>query len=442
MNAINSLLLTDLYELTMLHGYYQEGMQQAASFELFFRRLPPVRNFLLTAGLETALAFVEQAHFSEQELDWLVSLGHFPRDFIDHLADWRFSGDIDAAPEGTIMFPDEPVLRITAPLPQAQLLESRLMNLVHFQTLVASKAVRSALVAPDRLLVDFGLRRAHGAEAGLLAARSAYLAGFAGTATVLAGQYYGIPLFGTMAHSYIQAHDSELAAFRSFAAAQPDNLVFLIDTYDTEGGARLVAKLATELRGDNIHIRAVRLDSGDLAEHARRVRAILDEAGFPDIGIFASGNLDEHALRKLLAAGAPIDGFGLGTRLDVSQDAPSLDCAYKLTEYAGRPRRKRSEGKASWPGRKQVWRRYDTAGRMSGDVIVLEGETAEGEPLLVPVMRAGRRTSAAEPLTVSRARAAAQLEQLPEALRSLDSALPYPVAFSTGLQKLADTLKQ
>lgn len=442
MNAINSLLLTDLYELTMLHGYYQEGMQQTASFELFFRRLPPVRNFLLTAGLETALAFVEQARFSEQELDWLVSLGHFPRDFIDHLADWRFSGDIDAAPEGTIMFPDEPVLRITAPLPQAQLLESRLMNLVHFQTLTASKAARSALVAPDRLLVDFGLRRAHGAEAGLLAARSAYLAGFAGTATVLAGQYYGIPLFGTMAHSYIQAHDSELAAFRSFAAAQPDNLVFLIDTYDTEGGARLVAQLATELRGNNIHIRAVRLDSGDLAEHARRVRAILDEAGFPDIGIFASGNLDEHALRELLAAGAPIDGFGLGTRLDVSQDAPSLDCAYKLTEYAGRPRRKRSEGKVSWPGRKQVWRRYDTAGRMSGDVIALEGETADGEPLLVPVMRAGRRTSAAEPLAVSRARAAAQLEQLPEALRSLDSAPPYPVVFSTGLRKLADTLKQ
>src|SRR5690554_6282532 len=248
MDAFNSLLLTDLYELTMLHGYYQQGMQQTASFELFFRRLPPARNFLLTAGLETVLDFVERARFSEPELDWLATLGHFPRDFLDHLADWRFDGDIDAVPEGTVMFPDEPVLRITAPLPQAQLLESRLMNLVHFQTLIASKAARSALVAPDRLLVDFGLRRAHGAEAGLLAARSAYLAGFAGTATVLAGQYYRIPLFGTMAHSYIQAHDSELEAFRSFAAAQPDNLVFLIDTYDTEGGARLVAQLATELR--------------------------------------------------------------------------------------------------------------------------------------------------------------------------------------------------
>lgn len=440
MDAFNSLLLTDLYELTMLHGYYQQGMQQTASFELFFRRLPPARNFLLTAGLETVLDFVERARFSEPELDWLATLGHFPRDFLDHLADWRFDGDIDAVPEGTVMFPDEPVLRITAPLPQAQLLESRLMNLVHFQTLIASKAARSALVAPDRLLVDFGLRRAHGAEAGLLAARSAYLAGFAGTATVLAGQYYRIPLFGTMAHSYIQAHDSELEAFRSFAAAQPDNLVFLIDTYDTEAGARLVARLASELRADKVHIRAVRLDSGDLAEHARRVRAILDSAGFPDIGIFASGNLDEHALKDLLAAGAPIDGFGLGTRLDVSQDAPALDCAYKLTEYAGRPRRKRSEGKASWPGRKQVWRRYDAAGRMCGDTIALDGETTAGEPLLVPVMRAGRRTAPAEPLAVGRARAAEQLAQLPEALRSLDPAPPYPVAFSSGLRQLADAL--
>ncbi|HEX5512815.1 MAG TPA: nicotinate phosphoribosyltransferase, partial [Gammaproteobacteria bacterium] len=363
MDAADSLLLTDLYQLTMLHAYHEEGLEETASFDFFVRRLPPQRNFLLAAGLETALAFIEQAHFRPEELAWLASLGRFPTDFLDALAQWRFSGDVYAVPEGTVMFPQEPLLRVTAPVAEAQLLESRLINLLHLQTLIASKAARCVLAAPDSLLVDFGMRRAHGAEAALLAARAAYLAGFAGTATVLAGQRFGIPLYGTMAHSYIQAHPDETTAFAAFAAAQPNNLVFLIDTYDTEAGAAAVVALATQLRVQGVRTTAVRLDSGDLAVHARRVRAILDAGGLPEVGIFCSGNLDEYEIAGLLAGGAPITGFGVGTQLDVSADAPSLDCAYKLTEYAGHPRRKRSEGKQTWPGRKQVWRRYNDSGQ-------------------------------------------------------------------------------
>ena len=436
----DSLLLTDLYQLTMLDGYRQAGMEQEACFEFFFRSLSAERNFLLAAGLESVLDFVEQARFTAEELDWLAGLRRFAPDFIDYLAHWRFGGAIHAVPEGTVVFAQEPVLRVTAPLPQAQLLESRLINLLHFQTLIASKAARSVLAAPDKLLVDFGLRRAHGSEAGLLSARSAYLAGFAGSATVLAGRRYQVPLFGTMAHSYIQAHRDELAAFRSFAKAQPDNLVFLIDTYDTEQGAATLVRLAPELRDSGLTIKAVRLDSGNLAQHARRVRAILDAGGLPQVSIFASGDLDERALQDLLAAGAPIDGFGVGTRLDCSADRPYLDCAYKLTEYGGRPRRKRSEGKLSWPGRRQLWRRYAAGGEMAGDTVALEGEPAAGEPLLQPVMAAGRRLTRPEPLAVSRERAAFELSRLPAGRRGLAPApAPYPVELSMGVLRLAET---
>lgn len=437
MDAAASLLLTDLYQLTMLHAYHQERLKETASFDFFVRQLPPQRNFLLVAGLETVLAFIEQACFRPEELTWLASLGRFPVEFLDALAQWRFSGDVYAVPEGTVMFPQEPLLRVTAPIAEAQLLESRLINLLHLQTLIASKAARCVLAAPDSLLVDFGMRRAHGAEAALLAARATYLAGFTGTATVLAGQRFGIPLYGTMAHSYIQAHRDEPAAFAAFAAAQPDNLVFLIDTYDTEAGAAAVVALATQLRAQGVRTTAVRLDSGDLAVHARRVRAILDAGGLPEVGIFCSGNLDEYQIAGLLAGGAPITGFGVGTQLDVSADAPFLDCAYKLTEYAGRPRRKRSEGKQTWPGRKQVWRRYDESGQFSQDLVALEDEPAEGEPLLLPVMRAGRRLQAAESLATIRRRAARQLSRLPPTLRRLDPAPPYPVAISAGIRRQA-----
>ena len=334
-----SALLTDLYQLTMLQAYHDEGMNDTAVFEFFVRKLPAARNFFMAAGLEQALDFLAELRFEADELDWLARCGRFRTDFVASLADLRFTGAIDAMPEGTLFFPDEPILRVVAPMREAQLVETRLINLLQFQTLVASKAARSRLAAPGRLLVDFGLRRTHGAEAGLLAARASYIAGFDGTSNVLAGALWDEPIFGTMAHSYVQAHDSELAAFERFAASHPRSTTLLIDTYDTEQAARDLLPLAARMERAGTPIQAVRLDSGDLGEHARQVRAILDDGGARGIRIFASGNLDEYELHKLVAGGAPIDGFGVGTRMNTSADRPYLDCAYKLQEYAGSARR-------------------------------------------------------------------------------------------------------
>jgi len=435
-----SALLTDLYQLTMLQTYYERGMTDIAAFELFFRRLPPKqRNFFLAAGLEQVVDFLEALHFTAEELEWLARQNHFTPKFIEQLARLRFTGDVDAMPEGTVLFANEPVIRVAAPLPEAQLVETRLMNLIHFQTMIASKAARAVIQAPDKLLVDFGLRRSHGAEAGLLAARATYLAGMSGTATVLAGALHGVPIFGTMAHSFIQAHDSEMDAFEHFARSHPDNITFLIDTYDTEAAARKVVQLAPKLARDGIKIRAVRLDSGDLAEHARRVRRIFDSGGLQGVKIFASGGIDEFALRDLLQVKrAPIDGFGIGSGMDTSYDVPTFDCAYKLQEYAGRARRKRSEGKATWPGRKQVYRGYTGDGRMAGDLLTLDADVHPGEALLSPVMRGGRRLPGLPTLEAARTRARDQLARLPDALRSLEPAGPYAVAVSNSLKTLAE----
>lgn len=435
--SLTSPLLTDLYQLTMLQGYLAGGMQAPAAFEFFVRKLPRQRNFLVAAGLEQALEYLEGLAFTAEEIDWLRGTGRFTDDLLDWLQAFRFTGDVWAVPEGTVVFQDEPILRVVAPLPQAQLVESRLINLLHFQTLIASKAVRCVLAAPDRLLVDFGMRRAHGAEAALYAARAAWIAGFSGTATVSAGARFGIPVFGTMAHSFVEAHDSETQAFRAFAHAQPDNVVLLIDTYDTERAARKVVQLQRELAAEEIRIRGVRIDSGDLEAHAHRVRRILDQGGCAHVTIFSSGSLDEYRLQELREAGAPIDGFGVGTLLDTSADRPYLDCAYKLVEYAGAPRRKRSEGKATWPGRKQVWRRA-RGGVFDHDLLTVEGEPQEGEPLLRPVMRAGRPTAGPEPLERVRRRVREQVAALPEALRALDPAPAYEVRVSPGLQALAE----
>jgi nicotinate phosphoribosyltransferase len=436
MIAGSGALLTDLYQLTMAQAYVRRGMGATAVFELFVRSLPPERGFLVAAGLEQALEYLEALRFGDEELEWVAREGRFDRAFVDYLARLRFTGDVHALPEGTVFFPDEPILRVTAPLPEAQLVESRLLNLLHFQTLVASKAARAVLAAPGKLLVDFGLRRAHGAEAGLLAARASWLAGLAGSATVLAALRFGVPVYGTMAHSFVQAHDDEAEAFAHFAADDPEHAVHLLDTYDTEAAAEKVVALARA----GVAVKGVRLDSGDLAEHARRVRRILDAGGLGEATIFASGNLDEYALRDLVASGAPIDGFGLGTRLVTSADAPYLDSAYKLVAYAGRPRRKRSEGKASWPGAKQVWRRHGDDGRMREDVLALEDDPQAGAPLLVPVMRAGRRIGRAPSLAESRAHAAAELGRLPEPLRRLEPGAAYPVTVAPALRALAATL--
>jgi nicotinate phosphoribosyltransferase len=432
----HSLLLGDLYQLSMLEVYHRHGMQQTAVFELFVRKLPARRGFLMMAGLEQLVQFLEGMRYSPEELEWLRSTGMFLPGFVDGLADIRFTGDLDSMAEGTVFFADEPIVRITAPLAQAQLVESRLINLIHYQTVIASTAARMVLAAPGKALVDFGFRRAHGAEAGLLAARAAYLAGFAGTATLAANRAFGVPVFGTMAHSFIQAHDDEATAFERFAEARPKALTLLIDTYDTEAGARLVVRLAPRLAAAGIVIAAVRLDSGDLAMHARNVRALLDAAGLQQIRIMASGGLDDRSLQDLVGQGAPIDSFGIGTSLTTSSDAPALDCAYKLQEYAGRPRRKLSEGKATWPGRKQVWRRLHGDGTIAEDTVALVEEAPRGEPLLHPVLRSGRRVKDLPALAQSRVHAAASLASLPPALRRLDEAIA-PVQISRALRLLA-----
>ncbi|MDQ6960137.1 MAG: nicotinate phosphoribosyltransferase, partial [Mariprofundaceae bacterium] len=344
--------------------------------------------------------------------------------------------DVDAMPEGTVFFPDEPVLRIIAPLPLAQLVETRIINILHFQILIASKAARVALAAPGKLLVDFGLRRSHGAEAGLMAARAGFIAGLSGTSNVLAGMDYNIPVFGTMAHSYILAHDSEKDAFLHYARSHPDNVVLLIDTYDTERAAEKVVAIAPQLKADGIVIRGVRMDSGDLAEHAGKVRKILNQGGLSETTIFASGNLDEYKLAEIERRNAPIDGYGIGTRMNTSSDAPYLDCAYKLQEYAGIPRRKTSEGKATWPGQKQVYRHF-TDGIMTHDEITTEADLRNGKPLIEAVMRNGELLSASPSPNVIRERVKRKLATLPEHLRSLERAQPYPVEISDALKRLA-----
>jgi len=432
-----SALTTDLYELNMVQAYLDKGETGQAVFEFFVRRLPARRGFLLAAGLEDALDYIETLRFTPSDIDWLKGTGRFRDNFLDYLKGFRFTGDVQAIPEGSVCFPNEPLIRITAPLPQAQLIESRLINILHFQTLIASKAARMVLAAPGKILSDFGLRTAHGAEAGLYSARASYIAGFAGAANVVAGQRYGIPVVGTMAHSYIQVHDDELTAFETFARARPNDVIFLVDTYDTEAGARKVVELAPRLKADGIVIRGVRIDSGDLIASARKVRGILDDGGLKDVIILVSGGINEDVLQGMMQERAPIDGFGIGVNLDASIDAPSLDCAYKLQEYKGTPKRKLSEGKQTWPGRKQVWRSYGGDGRMSGDVLSLETDTQAGEPLIEPVMRGGERLKPAPTLSQIRERAARDLARLPEPLRQLQPGHDYPVKVADRLVALA-----
>ncbi|MFZ0403333.1 MAG: nicotinate phosphoribosyltransferase [Pseudolabrys sp.] len=437
MTPLTSPLTTDLYELNMVQAYLDRGEDKQAVFEFFVRRLPARRGFLLAAGLDDALVYLETLQFSPAEIDWLKSTRRFRRNLIDYLAEFRFTGDVHAIPEGTACFPNEPLIRITAPLPMAQLVETRLINILHFQTMIASKAARMVLAAPGKILSDFGLRTAHGAEAGLFSARASYIAGFAGAANVLAGERYGIPIVGTMAHSFVQVHDDEMAAFENFARARPEGVILLIDTYDTEAGARKVMELAPKLKADGIAIRGVRIDSGDLAAMAKKVRGILDAGGLKDVIILVSGGINEDVLQKMMAEKTPIDGYGIGVNLDASIDAPSLDCAYKLQEYAGKPRRKLSEGKVTWPGRKQVWRSFGADGRMRGDVLSLENDVQTGETLIEPVMRGGKRVAPAPTLAQIRERATRELTRLPEPLRKLETGFDYPVQISKALGALA-----
>lgn len=436
MRAGTSALLTDLYQLTMMQSYLEHGLTDTAVFEFFVRKLPRNRGFLVCAGLEQALQYLEQLHFEDDELDWLAACGRFSKDFVDYLEQLRFSGDVHAMREGTVFFADEPVLRISAPLPMAQLVESRLINILHYQTLIASKAARVVLAAPGKLLVDFGMRRTHEANAALMAARAGFIAGLTGSSNVLAAPVFDVPIFGTMAHSYILVHDSEEQAFLNYARSHPGNVVLLIDTFDTEAAAKKVVGISPTLQAEGIPIISVRLDSGDLAKHAFAVRRILDDGGLHDVKIFASGNLDEYQLWDHTQRRVPIDGYGVGTRMNTSADAPYLDCAYKLQAYAGTPRRKKSEGKATWPGAKQVFRQY-LNGEMLGDVLTIEGDVQEGEALIVQVMENGEMLAPYPSLSAIREYAGQQLSRLPERFRRLETEPAYAVEVSAALNNLA-----
>ena len=436
----NSALLTDLYQLTMTQAYLASGQTDVAVFEFFIRKMPSRRNFFVSAGIETVVDFIMDFTFSQEDIDWLKSTNQVDATTLRYLANFQFTGDVDAVPEGTLVFPNEPLLRVTASLPQAQHLETRLINILHYQTLVASKAARMVLAAPGKLLVDFGLRRAHGADAGLVAARASYIAGFSGTATISAKKLFQIPVYGTMAHSYIQSFDDESVAFENFARARPEQLILLIDTYDTVRAARKVVHLARRLQSEGIHIHGVRIDSGDLIQLSKEVRKVLDEGGLSAAIIFASGGLDEDALLELAQADAPIDGFGIGTSLATSSDVPALDCAYKLQEYGGIARRKLSPGKVTWPGRKQIWRCSDKEGRFAGDVVSLYDDCRPGEPLLEPVLRNGERVKSKRSLCEIRESVLKNLSHLPESLQQLDKHEEYPVEFGGPLIRLASEL--
>lgn len=430
----NAVLLTDLYELRMLQAYWAEEMRERASFSLYFRELPERRNFVLACGLEDVLRYLENLRFRQPELDWLRTLEGFHGEFVDWLGALRFTGDVHAVPEGTPVFPEVPLLEIVAPIAEAQLAESFVMNQMHLQSVAASKAARVVAAAAGRAVIDFGMRRTHGADAALKGARAQYLAGVSATSNVLAGRVYGIPVAGTMAHSYVQAHDREFDALRSFARSYPETIL-LVDTYDTLDGVRRVVDLSREL-GDAFRVSGVRIDSGDLRALSFAARRLLDEAGLEQVAIFASGGLDEDAVDALVRAGAPIAGFGVGTRMGASTDAPTLDLAYKLTAYAGQGRLKTSPGKRVLPGRKQVFRQEE-AGRAVRDVLARADETLPGRPLLRPVMRNGRRLDAGrEDLEAARERAAREIARLPDSVRALEPARPpYPVETSQALRQ-------
>jgi nicotinate phosphoribosyltransferase len=426
-------LFTDLYELTMAQVYVEQEMMAPATFSLFVRRLPERRNYLLACGLEDVVRYLEGLRFDAEACAHIASVGDFGPRFLDWLKRFRFSGWVRAVPEGTVVFADEPILEVTAPIAEAQIIETFVMNQVHLQTVLASKAARVVTAAAGRPVVDFGPRRMHGTDAAIKAARAFFIAGVAASSNVFANRVYGVPAAGTMAHSFIQACDDEQAAFALFLRRYPGT-VLLVDTFDTIRGVERVCALAAAL-GPNERPRAIRLDSGDLAALARAARERLDRAGLASVEIIASSSLDEDRIATLVAEGAPIDGFGVGTKMGVSEDAASLDIAYKLCAYAGRGRLKTSSGKPILPGPKQVFRR-EQAGRFSGDTIAREREELPGTPLLHPVMEDGRRLAAGgEPLHAARQRAAAQIARLPEAVRGLAPArTPYSVEVSAALR--------
>lgn len=434
MTGANVALLTDLYEFTMADSYHRRGAERTATFDLFVRELPTCRNYLVVCGVQQALEYLESLHFDDDAVGYLDSLGIFSEGFLERLRKLRFTGDVWAMPEGEIAFAGEPLLRVTAPLIEAQLVETFLLNCITFQTMVASKAARVATACGDKEFVDFSARRVHGADAALKAARAAFVGGAVATSNVLAGAIYGIELSGTMAHSYVMTFDSEIEAFRAFARDFPGRAVLLIDTFDTEEGARRAVRVADEL-GAGFELAGVRLDSGDLKALAVSVRKILDDAGHEKTKIVVSGDMDEYKIEELLAAGAPVDSFGVGTQLGTSGDEPWLGGVYKLVAEDSVPKIKLSTGKMTLPGVKQVFRQTTGAG-YDHDVIGLHDEDLEGASLLRPVMDEGRRTMDAEPLDAARRRCRETLDRFPAALRSLHERREYDIRRSDRLEEL------
>ncbi len=436
-NDENVGLLTDLYELTMAASYFAHGMDEPATFDLFARHLPADRQFLIACGLDDALDYLKGLHFDAAGIAYLRSLGIFDERFLAFLGEMSFTGEVWAIPEGEAVFAEEPLLRVTAPLIEAQIVETFLLNCVNFQTLIASKAARVAIACAGRQFVDFSPRRDHGADAAMKAARASYVGGAVATSNVLAGAVYGIPVSGTMAHSYVMSFEHEIDAYRTFARDFPGRSTLLIDTYDTVEGARKAVQVARELEAEGVTIRGVRLDSGDIADLSMRVREILDEGGCRETQIFASGDLDEYRIAELVAKGSPVDAFGVGTQLGTSADAPALGGVYKLVEDTHGPKVKLSTGKATLPGRKQVYR-FAKEGLLTHDVMALQDEPQEGgRPLMGKVMAGGRRVGPREPLDALRDRCARTIASLPERLRLLHGPVePYRVERSARLIEL------
>jgi len=436
----NLTLLTDLYQLTMAQSYFREQRMENATFSLFIRSYPPNRGYFVSAGLLDVLAYLEDFAFDASGLDYLATQKLFSDDFLHYLTDLHFTGDVWAIPEGRVFFKDEPIIEITAPIIQAQIVETFVINQLHLQTLIATKAARCVHAAGGRPVVDFALRRTHGTDAGMKVARASYIAGCAGTSNVLAGSRYGIPVVGTMAHSFVMSFDREIDAFRAYAASFPDSAILLIDTYDTAAGAANAAQVAQEMAARGKKLIGVRIDSGDLAAQARAVRKILDEAGFADCKIIGSGGLDEYELAEL--AKVPFDSYGVGTKMGISADAPWTDISYKLVEYQDRPVLKLSTGKASWPGKKQLFRFRDSSGQLERDFVALRGEKLPGESLLKQVMRDGRLNETYPPVAEIRKGFEADFSSLPEGVKAIRDPSVYAVEFSPRLQALRDEITE
>jgi len=441
----NMSLFTDYYELTMCASYFDNKNFQLATFDLFIRRLPENRSYFLFAGLEQAVEYLQTVKFTEEHLDYLQKQG-LSRDFLSYLRDFKFTGDVWAVPEGTVTFPNEPLIRVTAPIIEAQLIETFLLNTINLQTMIATKTSRVIHASKGKSVIEFGLRREPGVDAGMKVARASYIAGCQGTSNVLAGMVYGIPVFGTMAHSFIMSYPKEIDAFRAFVKTFPNNSTLLIDTYDDIAGAEKAAVVAKEMEARGERLSGVRLDSGNLAETSKKVRKILDDQGLDYVKIFASGDLDEYKITELLNSGARIDSFGVGTKMGTSADRPYLDVIYKLSETQaanGRfsPIMKLSKDKMTLPGRKQVYRFKKTDGNYERDVIALADEHVNDEPLLIRVMEKGKLLRNLPSLNEIRAKTTENLSKLPEQYKAFTNAPTFPVELSKKLQDLIEKTK-